>query len=74
MADRKSCDLCPKTFARKQGLYTHKQSHRDGKKYNRSQCNKSFSHNANLKTHSLIHTAVYRGETAQVQLFSQSSR
>ena len=51
MADRKSCDLCPKTFAGSGGLYNHRQTHSGGKKYNCSQCNKSFSQAGDLKKH-----------------------
>ena len=58
MADRKSCDLCPKTFASSGSLYTHRQTHSvsGGKRYNCSQCNKSFSQAVHLKRHFLIHT------------------
>ena len=63
MAERKSCDLCPKNFADSSGLFHHMQTHSEGKKYNCSQCNKSFSRNGQLKTHSLIHTV-------QLQLFN----
>ena len=57
MADRKSCDLCPKAFALYSGgFYAHRQSHSGGKRYNCPQCNKSFGRADHLKTHSLIHT------------------
>ena len=56
MADRKSCDLCPKTFAFSSSLYNHMQTHSGGKKYNCSQCNKSFGRAENFKRYSLIHT------------------
>ena len=55
MADRKSCDLCPKNFASRSGLSFHSQTHSGGKKLNCSQCNKSFSQAGNLKKHFLIH-------------------
>ena len=56
MADRKSCDQCPATFARRSGLWSHKQTHSGVKRYKCLQCNKSFGRAGNLKTHSLIHT------------------
>ena len=37
MADWKSCDLCPKTFALKSGLSRHRQTHSGGKRFNCSQ-------------------------------------
>ena len=42
MEDRKSCDLCPKNFAGSGSLYNHRKTHSRDKKYNCSQCNKSF--------------------------------
>ena len=56
MADRKSCDLCPQTFATRSSLNRHRKTHSGGKRYNCSQCNKSFSQNVSLKRHFLIHT------------------
>ena len=41
MADRKSCDQCPKTFASGGSLWNHKQTHNGVRRYNCSQCNKS---------------------------------
>ena len=41
MADRKSCDQCPKTFASGGSLWNHKQTHSGVRRYNCSQCNKS---------------------------------
>ena len=65
MADRKSCDQCPKTFASGSGLWTHKQTHSAVERYNCSQCNKSFSQAGNLKRHSLIHTGEKPHQCAQ---------
>ena len=56
MADWKSCNLCPKTFASSGSLCNHRKIHRRDKKHICSQCNKSFTQSCNLKTHSLIHT------------------
>ena len=33
MADQKSCDLCPKTFANVGSLNRHRQTHSGGKRY-----------------------------------------
>ena len=56
MADRKSCDQCPKTFASGSGLYNHKQTHSGVKRHNCYQCKKSFNQAVHLKTHFQIHT------------------
>ena len=50
-----TCDSCPKMFASKSSLSSHKKTH-NGVRYNCTQCNKSFSQKTNLKTHFLIHS------------------
>ena len=54
MPKERSCDLFPRTFASGPALFYHKQTH-SGVQYNCPQCNKSFTKDSSLKTHSLIH-------------------
>ena len=51
MPKQLSCDVCPKTFARRSHLLRHNQAY-GGVKYNCPLCNKSFSQNTSLKANS----------------------
>ena len=51
-----SCDLCPRTYANRNGLFYHKKTHSEFKKYICEQCNKSFGQKGHLKIHYLRHT------------------
>ena len=52
MPKQLSCDVCPKTFARRSHLLRHERAHGGGVKYNCTLCNKSFSQNTSLKANS----------------------
>ena len=56
MPNQMSCDLCPKTFAKRRYLLQHKQIHSGFKKYKCPECYRSFVQNGHLNRHSLIHT------------------
>ena len=56
MENQRSCDLCPKTFASRRGLYYHKLTHNNGeKKFNCARCNKSFNRAILLRSHLFTH-------------------
>ena len=47
MSKQISCDLCPKTFASRSGLFYHKQMHSGVQKYFCEQCNQSIVYLSN---------------------------
>ena len=55
MANIRSCDLCPKTFASRSGLYFHNLTHTGDKRHKCDQCNKSFTKRHRWKEHVLTH-------------------